>query len=956
MKELLLVLFVVISVMVNAQNKYELGCVMKNRLSNNQVKPINKSFKAETIIWSEDFDRSKWISTVDFANGAFLHNSSAVLPSGWEIIDNTGNDFFWHWSDLGPRGAYTKGDDDDAFTPDQDILDEMPINSTVSKGFMMLESDYFNTTSLGTIVDDVQEMDAIIQYGPIDFTAHEGAIFNLNTLYRICCSANAQLSLEISSDYDPISKTGNWSVESINIKTNINEVTWETERQVSINVSSYVSGKSGVYFRLRQKSSSHYYWIIDDISFTAAPNNDLVLTDSWVEYNYNAQESGYEVSSDPAYNFWGGYTEIPKQVIGSFINYKAAVFANGIQNASNAKLTANILKNENVVETFNSETINITSLSKDTLQISAEFIPDEVGLYRVELITEMENPDEYPDNNSWEYSFKVTDQKRYSRVRHGMESNFQFAGPKDWKDGGNDFDVCAQRFTIPEVYESTNIKGINVYIDDYTNRDAEIAAISNGAFKMVAKLYKNVEGVGMEYTGINSNQYVLKISDTATWVSVDFVDNGNLNLSPGIYWAGVEVFTGSSDLHFQIGNDVNGVKQPNNGGMCYLTSMSTWIPTSDNYAIDLMLGSFKEDSVTVTFNINMTNANISETDLVYVTGSFCGWEEPGTGSTLLLMDADDDGIYSGIIDVHKNSSVEYKYFIGKGWSNGDPTDGGAENGDRSLEVNNDNIVINPADVWDDNGAPMVLFSADVTTIPANQSIYFTDNSTNNPTTWLWDFGDGNTSNEQNPSHSYSAEGFYSVALTATNGNGSNRKEKQNYITVTAEELAPLSQFTVDKTDVSVNEIINFTDNSLYEPTEWLWDFGDGSTSTFKNPSHVYTEAGIYSVSLTASNKNGSNTHSKSNYINVLTTQVKCENTENLFAVYPNITNGNIYITPPNELKYGFNIKLLNLRGQELHIYQESPKTIDISNCENGVYILYIASKNYVQIERLLLRK
>ena len=55
------------------------------------------------------------------------------------------------------------------------------------------------------------------------------------------------------------------------------------------------------------------------------------------------------------------------------------------------------------------------------------------------------------------------------------------------------------------------------------------------------------------------------------------------------------------------------------------------------------------------------------------------------------------------------------------------------------------------------------------------SVSFTDQSTGSPTSWFWDFGDGSTSDLQNPIHTYTAEGNYTVNLTASNGNGSSSK-------------------------------------------------------------------------------------------------------------------------------------------------------------------------------------
>jgi PKD repeat protein len=81
--------------------------------------------------------------------------------------------------------------------------------------------------------------------------------------------------------------------------------------------------------------------------------------------------------------------------------------------------------------------------------------------------------------------------------------------------------------------------------------------------------------------------------------------------------------------------------------------------------------------------------------------------------------------------------------------------------------------------------PVADFEADVTTGNAPLTVHFTDKSIGNPTEWLWNFGDGTNSTEQNPTHIYSNPGSYTVSLKATNESGSDTKTKQNYITVTS---------------------------------------------------------------------------------------------------------------------------------------------------------------------------
>ena len=68
---------------------------------------------------------------------------------------------------------------------------------------------------------------------------------------------------------------------------------------------------------------------------------------------------------------------------------------------------------------------------------------------------------------------------------------------------------------------------------------------------------------------------------------------------------------------------------------------------------------------------------------------------------------------------------------------------------------------------------------------------------------------------------------------------------------------PVSVFTVDDLAPSVDQVVAFTDASLYSPTSWFWDFGDGSYSVLQNPTHVYKAVGRYTVTLNVLNAGGS---------------------------------------------------------------------------------------------------
>lgn len=87
------------------------------------------------------------------------------------------------------------------------------------------------------------------------------------------------------------------------------------------------------------------------------------------------------------------------------------------------------------------------------------------------------------------------------------------------------------------------------------------------------------------------------------------------------------------------------------------------------------------------------------------------------------------------------------------------------------------------------------------------------------------------------------------------------------VNATGTEL-PIANFSASTTNATVNEEISFTDESAFSPTSWLWDFGDGATSTEQNPTHSYSAIGTYTVQLTVENENGSDTEIKENYITV----------------------------------------------------------------------------------------
>ncbi len=182
-----------------------------------------------------------------------------------------------------------------------------------------------------------------------------------------------------------------------------------------------------------------------------------------------------------------------------------------------------------------------------------------------------------------------------------------------------------------------------------------------------------------------------------------------------------------------------------------------------------------------------------------------------------------------------------------------------------VEVKTSYITVSPAVT-----TPVANFSANPQSGTAPLNVSFTDLSSNEPTTWSWEFQGGvpATSTEQHPSVVYNSAGTYFVTLTASNAAGSDVEVKTGYITVSPAVSTPEANFSANPQSGTAPLNVSFTDLSSNEPTAWSWEFQGGvpATSTEQHPSVVYNSAGTHFVTLTASNAAGSDVEVKTSYI------------------------------------------------------------------------------------------
>lgn len=143
---------------------------------------------------------------------------------------------------------------------------------------------------------------------------------------------------------------------------------------------------------------------------------------------------------------------------------------------------------------------------------------------------------------------------------------------------------------------------------------------------------------------------------------------------------------------------------------------------------------------------------------------------------------------------------------------------------------------------------------------------FFDASMGYPTSWLWDFGDGTTSTEQNPVHTFTEQGIYLVCLTIEGDSCSDTYCEEVYVENPVWDCYASYYYYPDSVDLLTQYFIDMSGTPTGIPDSWYWDFGDGTSSTEQNPVHTYAEGGIYLVCLTIESDSCSDTYCEEVFI------------------------------------------------------------------------------------------
>ncbi|MCX6147346.1 MAG: PKD domain-containing protein [Candidatus Kapabacteria bacterium] len=222
-------------------------------------------------------------------------------------------------------------------------------------------------------------------------------------------------------------------------------------------------------------------------------------------------------------------------------------------------------------------------------------------------------------------------------------------------------------------------------------------------------------------------------------------------------------------------------------------------------------------------------------------------------------------------------------------------------------------------------------------------VRFLDKSLGEIKFYKWYFGDGDSSTFKNPIHTYIKTGIFDVTLVVSDSLFQNKLTLKNHIQV----FQNLQAIFENSNNIGLAPLnVNFINKSTGEIKSNKWYFGDGASSILSNPSHTYTKAGNFTVSLIVSDGTTSSTYTKEKFISV------SDNTDVEGGLFnketppfsPNPVKDKLFIKT-TEFNIDDKIQILDLKGRKL-IETELNEIIDVSSLSKGIYFLKIRDKEW----------
>ncbi|PCH66207.1 MAG: hypothetical protein COC01_08660, partial [Bacteroidetes bacterium] len=277
---------------------------------------------------------------------------------------------------------------------------------------------------------------------------------------------------------------------------------------------------------------------------------------------------------------------------------------------------------------------------------------------------------------------------------------------------------------------------------------------------------------------------------------------------------------------------------------------------------------------------------------------------------------------------------------------------------------NDTIISNRASIYFDFNAPVVTNYATVTvfdTVIINNNAMacdlpaasFTHDLTNlvaaftattsNVDNYNWDFGDGDTSTQVNPLHTYADSGTYNICLSASNSCGIIKSCKSIDVSICN---LPIAAFTTLITDSTLTLLDSSSNIGSY-----YWDFGDGDSSMLAAPTHAYSDTGIFTVCLYVSNNCGSDSSCQEIYVSSIIGINNQLKDQFEFNIFPNPNTGKFQIEFSSKYLQDVKLEILDVKGSIIFSKEYTgnlrsvQKSINLEYFSKGIFTLRLSTKS-----------
>lgn len=401
--------------------------------------------------------------------------STGFSTNGWTSVDATSNGFNWIYSTAAPGGQYSS---------------TIPVinSATAANGFAVLPSDFYNTPTPGA---GFAAMSATLTSGPIAINPVGNVLVRWRQAQRYCCSSTEQLELQVSNDgVNFIAFDAKFGRQA---NTNVTE-------DAEINISSVAAGEDTIYLRFFQ-TSSHYFWMIDDIAIVEGAGNQLVVNKFFTTF-------GSEL--------WEGFYTITPLTLTQPLTFDMAIQNDGAFNASNVGFTGSIEHNVlgNVYLDSSAKVASIaTPLGMDTLSISNPFANTSgYGDYTGTFTATSDSVSADPSGAVYTLEWAVND----TVFAKDYNTNAGNIGPGSYVGGDNDGSKMATKFTLKSAQMVTSL---SYFISTSTaNVGAEMKAQVWGLDTSQATLNDaiNIPGIKAQ----NPIPYIIQSTDVGAWLTI----------------------------------------------------------------------------------------------------------------------------------------------------------------------------------------------------------------------------------------------------------------------------------------------------------------------------------------------------------------------------------------------------------------------------------------------------